>query len=523
MSNVLTLRNARNASAVLGVVALLVAGGWYLILGFESSTRIILAVGILFVGVAFAIEPEAVVDRAKTRAALYGGNTVAIAAIIIGILAVINVLGSRRHERWDLSASQQNSLSDETLKIVRGLSEPIEAIAFFDTEDTRRREFEDLLREFQVRADGNFSYRFVNPVEAPGAAREYQIKELGTTVLLMADRRQQITGTRESDVTPAILRLVQPQAKKAYFTTGHGERRLDGFDLDSFGNLKATMESDNFTIEALNLFATAAVPDDATFVVIGGPRQKFGDEEVGALGAYLDRGGKILIMVDPKVDAGLGPIYARWKLEVGQAYAVDTDRNSFFRSPFNPVVSKYPVHRITEQQGLVLFPAAVALSPSKEPQRGVIVTPLAQTSANSWVETDEAAQRDPQAIKFDEGADTKGPLSLAVAVEVLPDTPPGTAADATGPKTRAIVIGTSRIVSNEVFQLGGQITNRDFVLNAMNWLADAEELISIRARPSDDRKIFMSPAQQYAVLYSTALFAPALVLAGGVAVWWTRR
>ena len=521
----LSPERARAPLAALGLVLLAGAAGYYLIFAaFGTPMRIMLAVGILLVGIAIAIDPEAVWGRLTTRGSLYGGNTLALAALFLGVLGLLNVLGSRRHERWDLTASKQYSLSDETIKVLGQIEQPIQATAFFSNEQadaTRKNEFSDLLREYQVRSNGKIDFEFVDPVERPGLAQQFGVREFGTTVLVMGDRRQQITGTRESDVTTAILRLLNPQGKKAYFTTGHNEHRLDSFDNDGYSQLKTSMESSNFVVEPLNLFATNAVPEDASLVVIGGPKLPFADEERQAISDYLNRGGKAMILADPRVEAGLGALLSPWNVELGQAYVVETDPAAIaFQSPFNPIVTKFPVHKVAEQLPSLLLPATTYINVPRDARGSTVITSLAQTSERSWAESDDAAIRDPRAIRFDEGADVRGPLTLAAAIEVRPDTAPGAEA-ASGPKTRLVVVGSSRFVANQVFQL--PVGNRDFFLNAANWLAEAEELISIRAKPTDNRTLFLTSAQQNTILYSTTLFLPLLVLGLGAAVWWGRR
>ena len=509
--------------AGVGLLLIAAAFGYYLIFAaFDTPMRLMLAAGILLLGVAIAIDPEAVWGRLSTRNALYGGNSLATAAIFLGILGLINYLGAQRHERWDLTASKQFTLSDETTKVLQQIPQPIQVTGFFANDDTRKNDLTDLLREYQVRSDGKLTFEFVDPVERPALAQELGIREFGTTVLQMADRRQQITGTRESDLTTAILRLVDPRPKKAYFTSGNNEHRLDGTDPDGYSQLRTSMESDNFTVESLSLFAAGGVPDDATLVVVGGPKVPLGDAEREALSAYLERGGKLLIMADPKVDAGLGALLAPWNVEIGQPYVVETDRSGFYQSPFNPVITRFPVHRITEQMPSLLFPGTTYVNVPRDTPRDAVITALAQTTERSWAETDDVALRDPQAIRFDEGVDTRGPLTLAVAIERRSETgAPDAAADTSAPKARVVVLGSSQMVANRLFQL--PVGNRDFVLNAANWLAEADELISIRARPPDQRTLFLTSAQQNTILYSTVIFLPLIVLAAGAAVWWSRR
>ncbi len=509
----------------LGLLLLLGAAGYYLVFGaFDNPMRIMLAAGILLLGIAVAIDPEAVWGRLTTRSSLYGGNTLALAALFLGVLGLLNVLGARRHERWDLTASKQFSLSDETIKVIEQVNRPIQITGFFSNEQAdagRKTELADLLREYQIRSGGNISYEFVDPVERPGLAQQFGVREFGTTVLTMDDRRQQITGTRESDVTTAILRLQNPQPKKAYFTTGHNEHRLDGLDNDGYSQLKTSMESSNFVVEPLNLFATSSVPEDASLVVIGGPKLPFGEAEQDAIRRYLDGGGKVMILADPKLDAGLGALLSPWSVEIGQNYVVETDPSALaFRSPFSPVITKFPVHKIVEQIPSLLVPATTYLSVPSGGQGSATITALAQTTERSWAESDDAALRDPAAIRFDEGADVRGPLTVAAAIEVRSDSA-ARGEDTSGPIARLVVMGSSQVVANQLFQL--PVGNRDFFLNAANWLAEAEELISIRAKPTDNRTIFLTGAQQNTILYSTTLFLPLLVLGLGAAVWWSRR
>jgi gliding motility-associatede transport system auxiliary component len=517
--------------AILGVLFLLAGIGYFLIFSsFDTTARILTAAGILLVGIAIAIDPEAVWNSLTTRNMLYGGNTIAMAAILIGILVLINYLGTRQPARWDLTANQQFTLSEETLNLLNQISQPIQAIAFYAPDDTRRRDLEDRLREYQNHANGQLSYQFVDPIEAPALAQQLGVRELGTTVLQMGDQKQQINATGEADLTSAILKLVQPNPRKAYFTIGHDERRTDGFDQDGLGQLKTQLESRNFTVDTLNLFTTPEVPADASVVVIAGPQRPFSPDEANALGAYLDKGGSLFIMVDPGVDSGLDSIVNRWGVKLGQNYVVETDPTLVAaRSPFLPVVQRFPNHKVTERMSApIVFIAPTNLTVPPPSQGGATVTSIAQTSPRSWAETDPNALKDPQSIKLDEGVDTPGPLTVAVAIEQspTPNLPPGAAppaSDDNTPKARVFVVGTSQLASNQVFQFGGAVGNANLALNAATWLAHDDQLISIKAKPADNRTLFLTGAQQNFVLLSTILFLPALVLAAGVMIWWSRR
>src|SRR5437868_7671319 len=110
----------------------------------------------------------------------------------------------------------------------------------------------------------------------------------------MDGKKQESIGTTEKDVSTALVKLERPQ-KKVYFTTGHGERSLDGFGPQDYGTIKQGLERDNFTTAPINLVTQRAVPDDATALIIAGPTNPFLQEEKDALKAYVDGGGKLII------------------------------------------------------------------------------------------------------------------------------------------------------------------------------------------------------------------------------------
>jgi len=88
------------------------------------------------------------------------------------------------------------------------------------------------------------------------------------------------------------------------------------------------------------------------------------------------------------------------------------------------------------------------------------------------------------------------------------------------PETRVVVFGDSDFVTNAVLGLAG---NRDLFLNSVNWLAQQENLIAIRARESEDRRITPSPGQNRWALAQSLLILPGIVLLVGFYTWWRRR
>ena len=60
-------------------------------------------------------------------------------------------------------------------------------------------------------------------------------------------------------------------------------------------------------------------------------------------------------------------------------------------------------------------------------------------------------------------------------------------------------------------------------MNIVNWLAQQENLISVRPRDPQERRITLSAGQDRFIFWLTVLIIPGMILLGGVQTWWRRR
>src|SRR5438270_4621254 len=142
------LDKLRGPFAGAGALALLLSGAFALVAGeFSVPSRMALAAAVLLFGIYIAIDPEKALKAITARQWVYGSNSTIITVSFIGILVLANVLGARFHQRWDLTALQNFSLSDGTLKTLQTLPEPVHAKAFFSGGVSDRQKTEDLLKE----------------------------------------------------------------------------------------------------------------------------------------------------------------------------------------------------------------------------------------------------------------------------------------------------------------------------------------------------------------------------------------
>ena len=462
------------------------------------------------------------------RQARYGSLAAASVLVVVGILAAINYLAARHNRRWDLTAARQFSLSDQTKKVLADLKEPINIRVFARTDDSQR--FRDRLDEYTYQSK-KVSVEYIDPEKRPGIAQTYGVTSLGTVVFDFKGRNEKVTSDGEQELTNGLIKVIQGRQPKVYFTQGHGEKDTSSADRSGYQGIGGAMTNSNFVVEKLALAQTAAVPADADIVVIAGPKTDFLAPEVDALRAYLNRGGKLLMMLDPvlKADqpqpANLQALLKEWGINAnndvvldvsGMGRLIGTDESV-------PVAVTYPAHAITENFNLLTaYPLARSITPVEGGAR--VAQKLVETSPSSWAETNLKSLTGGEPAKID-GDDKRGPISLGAAVSGPATTaapPPANDIEpASKPvEVRIVAFGDADFASNAALGVQG---NRDLFLNTLNWLAQQENLIAIRPKDPEDRRITLTADQERRIFYLTVLIVPGLILLAGVQTWWRRR
>ena len=68
-----------------------------------------------------------------------------------------------------------------------------------------------------------------------------------------------------------------------------------------------------------------------------------------------------------------------------------------------------------------------------------------------------------------------------------------------------------------------QASNGDLFDNTVNWLAQDENLISIRPKSHTDRRVLFTRMQESLFRWFSMVLVPGAVLVAGVVLWWKRR
>ncbi len=394
--------------SIMGLSAWVVAGEWSPIsLGLLIAGLAIIALWLILIG-----SSPGFWGRRSTQA---GTNAVIATLAMIVILGLINFLSVRYGQRIDFTENQLFTLSPLSQRVVRTLQEPVKVWVFSPTPNPSDLE---LLRNYR-RYGSKLDYEFVDPQLKPSLAQQFNVKLPGEVHIKYGQKQKLVQTVNEADrlseikLTNSIEQLTSDRIDKVYFLQGHGERPLDEVE-GGLSQALSALKDKSFTALPLNLAERSEVPNDASLVVVAGPKRALFAPEVVALNNYLSTGGSLLLMLDPENNAGMDSLLADWGVKLDRQIVIDASGQGRVvgLGPATPLVTTYGNHPITKDFGnnYSLYPVSQPIEVI--PKQGVTETPLLRTNEQSWAESTP----EKQPLQFDPKSDRPGPLTIGVAL-----------------------------------------------------------------------------------------------------------
>ena len=498
---------------ILAGLALLVTAGWGVVnRQFDLYFRIGLALIVGLAALGVLLDPQRIRVALAGRQARYGSNAVLVSLAFAGILAVACYLAFTNTQQIDLTEDREYTLATETQLVLAELQQPVTLLGFYTPEVSQSRDnLRPLLDQYRRSGGEKVSYEFIDPRADPVSADRYGVTRDATIVVVMGDHSEVTASPTEQEITGAIVRLANPEERKVYFLTGHGEHDLESVELEGYSELRDALQSKNYQVAGLNLVSEAEVPADARAVVIAGPKIGLPETEMQPLRDYLARGGALVVLLEPPlaaestgVDALVPYLASAWGVEAREDLVVDLRSNL----PLTAVADQYASHPITERMSNLVsyFPSARSLAALDGGQASL--TELVLTGANSWGKTNLDSIRN-GALDYVAEEDTLGPLTV------------GMVGEDGATQARLVVFGDSDFASNAEFY---NYANGDLLVNSIDWAARQEALISLTPKQSTPRFVTPPTTQAVGLIFLlTVLVIPGAVIATGVSVWIRRR
>lgn len=458
----------------------------------------------------------------KKRAVKHGTNVFFLTLIVIGILALVNFISARHHRRFDLTEAKLFTLSDQTIKVISSLKDEVQVTAFFQEDKPEREKFDDLIKSYCYRSK-KIKAKFIDPDKNLALTKEYDIKDYGTVVLKIGDQERRITEPSEEKLTNALIQISREETRVICFLQGHGEKAIDDEDMKGYSLARDKLKGEGYTVKELLLLKEGKVPDDCSVLVVAGAQKHLLPQEIMLIDGYCRQGGRSLFLMDPRDSPELSELLKEWGIELGMDLIIDQLSRLFGGDFAMPVVTEYEDHPITEafrKGGSVIptfFPVARSVSLSSEIRKGLNAQALVKTSAGSWA----FRGRPSQGIDIDPERDKKGPITLGVVVSgKVNDEEKEMSSSPAAKESLLVVFGDSDFATNQYFNFSG---NGDLFLNSISWLAQEEELISIRSKKREASRFYITNRQGKLIFYLSVVILPVLIILTGTTIWWRRR
>ena len=274
------------------------------------------------------------VELRRTREMGMAGLSIALA---LAFLMVTCNVARDKNIRKDVSYLKTSQPGPSTRKIVEAMNEPVRVLLFFPELNEVGGEVKGYFDELARLTKGKVVVEEHDRLLSVTLAKKYQVSKDGTVVLVRGADAKEKHGKFELDtdiekhrkrdgklrvldqtVNTELMKIMR-EKRKAYLTVGHGEindpdsmpphlrGQLPDARTQVIKNILTQLNYESKNLGTMDGLASK-IPDDATFVMVLGPKQAFDPAELDTLAAYVDGGGKLLVAMDPQGDFRLGQI-----------------------------------------------------------------------------------------------------------------------------------------------------------------------------------------------------------------------
>ena len=425
----------------------------------------------------------------KTRQVKYGGYAALITLAVIAGLILVNLLIGQFTLQIDMTQSKIYSLSEQTVQVLNTIKTPVRFYGLWKPGE----ENQDIMTviNLYLSKSGNIRLELMDPDKNPGFVVRYDKDkkgiprgslivegEKGFRVISpydMYDISQSQSGGRsitgvavERRITSALLFAGTGNTPVVYEISGHNEIPIAALGLQD------TVERENYALKSINILL-AAVPLDASALILNNPRKDLAPQEAEKILAYLEKGGRFLVMADYNIMelSNLNEVLASYGIKFN--YGILRENDPYYRVAQDPR-TEWPdmqEHDITmpladKGKTPVVLLEAMSLSVLDARRRSVEIKPLMSSSPSAFLRTNV---NDNSAYKLPE--DISGPLILGMAV-----TDPSWV-QGNEPQARIVAIGCGTLLNIAAQGFDG---NRDLFMNSLTWLQDRPETISVRSK-----------------------------------------
>jgi hypothetical protein len=430
--------------------------------------------------------------------------------------ALVLAVGLERAAAWsglrsDLTFERSFELAPATRKALAELPGELDATLYYDRFDPRARQTRLLLASLAEAGPVKVAEKLLS--DTPQEQERYGVAASNSVVLQLGSRFETVERPLESTLYEALYRLRSQHNGVLGVLRGEGEGDV-GSDAElGFSGLATALATEGYRLRSLVTASLEEIPEDVTAVLVLGPRRALLPASVAMLERYLERGGRLVALLEPGAQSGLEALLERWGIQAPDGVIVDpaSGAQADGAAGTDPIAYNYETHPLARgltPERMTFFAGVRPLvahnvGPNDSVRRVVLASP------RSWVTQD-----------------------LSVLSGRRPATPPGDARQdyhaiaaagrypRAGGEARIVAIGDSDFASNRYLRA---LYNLDLILNAVHWVAERESEITMRPKLRTPKQFPLPIQNTLATFHGVGLLVPELLLVAGGLVWMRRR
>ncbi len=478
-------------------------------------------IGLLF---ALYFERRIIGEFLTTKTTQNGMSTGTMILVVLLSLIAVNFLGVRYNKSVDITSEGINSLSEESLQILKKMDGDLSFKTFYNG-DKDAAQVAGLKMSFDKyrRAYKSFKSSFVDAYSDPEAVKYLDAEDANQLVVVIEkeDRFEKIKAPfSEENITSALVRLTQKETKKIYFLTGHGEKSISNDQQGGVAEFVGALKNRGTTIEELNLFTEeGGIPKDASLLVIMAPTKSLVENEIQQIKQWAEDGGPLLLVSEVSTNSNLSEITKSWGVSFKQGVAMVEQRSQMY-SPYQIVTNEFsttsPITDQFDRKSLALFFQAGAIQAVKTPgftfDKLVTVTSYVVNSAEELQMVKEGKIKSASETLLLE-------LKSAKAMGHAGHNHGGASPEVNKKNLHVILAADSDFLSNGVI---AQVFNRDLAMNAVSALVGMKEALNIRPKTPKATQMMMSSIQSNIAVVLLCL-APFLMFIIALVLWFRKR
>ena len=472
----------------------------------------------------------------SARASKVGSFSITSVIIVIAIAVVINLLVEAipsRYTKFDLSANDMFSISDETKALLENLDKDI-TMYWMVRQGTEDFTIGMLLESYEGMSS-HLKLVSKDPDIFPTFAQQYTDASINNNSVLLVDEDgncryvdyydlyesnynyatyyetgivdQYFVG--ENAVTSAINYLMDDFVPVVYYTKGHGELNITGYSTYVSG-----IEGQNVELKALSMSSANEIPADASALLIFAPESDIAEAEETMIRGFIAAGGRLIVITSmpngplPRLEG----IMADYGVTADHGIVIDPDSNHYaWGTPYylRPTLSAASTitKALEENSYSVLLPISHGLVVADNIPSNITVGKLLTTSDKAYAKVDGMAIQTYE----QEAGDHEGKFALAVSI---------TDSDTNG----GIVWVASDAIIDETVNQNSSNANLNFFLNCINYMCGKAD-VSLQIHSRNITTEFLDCNEATATMWSVIFIGviPAIVLIIGIVVLVRRK